>query len=257
MQWQQSSHEHFLKVAPSYDLGRTFERGRFWAEEIQRVTPIDPVDTLVDVGCGTGLFTAAFAAYHPCKFIGIDPSPLMLQAAKEKHGQDQIVWIEGEAEHLPIPSESAKCIFVSQVWHHIQDKTLAAREFFRILKPGGVVLIKTYSQEQIRSRWDLQVVFPELMPFMLEIYDDIPFFNNLFKTAGFRQVDHKDFREYETMKPSVLQEIAEQRLWSMFSYISEEGRQSGIQYLQKRMDETGDAPVRYDEIHHLVIGKKG
>ena len=67
----------------------------------------------------------------------------------------------------------------SQVWHHLQIRNQAAGEFFRCLKSGGGLFIKTYSHAQIQSRYDLQFLFPELMPLMLSIYPDVPDYRNL------------------------------------------------------------------------------
>jgi SAM-dependent methyltransferase len=54
---------------------------------------------VIDLGCGTGIVTLQLAdkGFHT---IGVDPSPLMLDAARRKPGSDRVEWIEGGAEQL-------------------------------------------------------------------------------------------------------------------------------------------------------------
>ena len=164
--------------------------------------------------------------------------------------------MQGQGESLPFADGTFKAIFLSQVWHHLIDEQTAAREFFRVLQPGGGVFVKTYSHDQIRARWDLKDIFPELLDFMLDIYPDIPDFEQIFTQTGFGRVESQPYRKDDTMLPSQLLKVADERLWSMFSFISEEGRQSGMDTLKDLIDSTNDTPVPYDEIHLLVSAYK-
>ncbi len=74
--------------------------------------------------------------------------------------------------------------------------------------------------------------------------------------AGFARVEQTSYSKPDGLRPSVLLRIAEQRLWSMFSYISEEGRQAGMQRLRELMVETDDAPVQSEEMHLLMTAEK-
>lgn len=254
--WLEQSRRHFLSVAPGYDGGRAFEKGKFWASEIAARVPIISTDTMLDVGCGTGLFTIPFAETLGCTVIGIEPSQVMLKAAVGKSTPGRVGWLQGTAEKLPFQDGAFQAIFLSQVWHHLADSERAAREFYRVLRPGGGLFVKTFSHDQLKGRWDLKVVFPELMRLMLNIYPDIADFQTLFQRTGFGEVDHNDYDRPDTMRPSALLKTADDRLWSMFSIISEQGRQAGMTYLRELMDNTGDAPVSYNEIHLLVVAKK-
>lgn len=254
--WQQISSQHFRQVAEEYDAGRAFERGSFWAKEIAAQVPLSSEDWLLDLGCGTGLFSLPFAELLPCTIVGVDLSRAMLEAAMAKTNGTVAHWLQGPGEALPFPDNSFQAIFLSQVWHHLSDEAIAAAEFHRILKPGGGLFVKTYAHEQLHTRWDLTTVFPELLPFMLNIYPDIPDFNNLLSQIGFDKVNHKTFQKQDTLRPSELLKVAEGRLWSMFSYLSEEGHRAGIDHLQQLIIEKDDAPMPYDEMHLLVFAQK-
>jgi SAM-dependent methyltransferase len=253
--WQTVSRAHFMRVAPQYDAGRAFERGEFWAKEIASQIPVCEKDWLLDLGCGTGLFAHAFNQVLGCQVVGLDLSAVMLEQARAKAFANNH-WAQGRGETLSFRAESFQAIFLSQVWHHLEDSASAAREFRRVLKPGGGLFIKTYSHSQLRGRWDLTTVFPELLPFMLDIYPDVPELSALLYHAEFKRVAHKSFCKNELLRPSTLLHVAENSLWSMFAYLSEPGRARGIAYLKQLIADTNDAPIPSAEVHLLVCAEK-
>ncbi len=252
--WHRVSHTHFAHVAAQYENGREFEQGAFWAREITREVHLDKDEWLLDAGCGTGLFARAFAETLPCRVIGLDPSGAMLAEAQAKTSGH--CWTQGRSEDLGFREDAFQVIFLSQVWHHLEDSKRAALEFYRVLKPGGGLFVKTYSHAQLCERWDLTTVFPELLPFMLAIYPDVPELTAILHEAGFGRVWQKSYRKDEALRPSALLHVAEGRLWSMFAYLSEEGRVRGITYLRRLIADTDDAPVPSAEVHLLVCAEK-
>lgn len=254
--WQEVSHKHFQRVAARYEKGRISDHSRFWTEEIAAQISLEPDDRLLDLGCGTGLFSVPFAEALPSTTVGLDPTPEMLKKAQLHLQATAVRWLCGQGERLPLADNSFRAIFLSQVWHHLADGPRAAAEFHRILKPNGGLFVKTFSHAQIRSRFDLKFVFPELMPFMLDIYPDITNFTKILGQAGFTTITHKTYRKKETLRPSLLLKIAEDRLWSMFAFLSDEGYQAGLAYLQRLIAETKDAPIPNDEMHLLISARK-
>lgn len=59
-------------------------------------------ETVIDLGCGTGIITLEFAR-RGYRMIGVDPSPVMLQVAMHKSGADGVQWVEGDAGRLGTP----------------------------------------------------------------------------------------------------------------------------------------------------------
>lgn len=254
-EWLQISKNHFSKITPHYDQGRAFEQGQSWAQEIQRYTLIKEADWVVDLGCGTGLLTTHFAGQLPGQVVGIEPSRAMLQQALQKERPANLHWLQGTAESLPVADRSVKAIFLSQVWHHLPDPERTAREMFRCLEPGGSLYIKTFSHEQIKARWDLREIFPELMPFMLEIYPDFSVIRALLKEVGFSEILSKSYYKDDAMHPSHMLSLMRQKAWSMFSFLSPEGSAEGEARLNTLIS-AGDQPVPYPEIHLLVIAHR-
>jgi ubiquinone/menaquinone biosynthesis C-methylase UbiE len=253
--WRQVSKAHFSKITPYYDQGREFEKKQFWIEEINQYTSIGEDDWVLDAGSGTGLLAVQFAEQTTGRVLGLEPSWAMLQQALSKERPANLDWLQGISETLPLANNTLRAVFLSQVWHHLQNQNQAAGEFFRCLKSGGGLFIKTYSHAQIQARWDLQFIFPELMPLMLSIYPDSPEYEALLKNAGFASVAFESTHRENFMLPSQILTVLRQKAWSMFSFLSPEGTAEGEARLEALVN-SGDAPVPYPEVHLLVIALK-
>lgn len=103
--------------------------------------PAGDYGDLLDVGCGTGWATIAFAErFGTRSVIGVDPSEGMLEkftaevAARgieaEVHAADVMA--------MPVPSETADAVISTMAFHWFADKEGAVREMARRLRPGGV-----------------------------------------------------------------------------------------------------------------------
>ena len=78
-------------------------------------------------------------------FVGVDPSVGMLSVAKEK--VDFATFIEGKAQELPIENESTDIISISYGIRNVVDRVEALQEFYRALKPGGMVVILEFTKQ--------------------------------------------------------------------------------------------------------------
>jgi SAM-dependent methyltransferase len=106
------------------------------------VGPIDPGETIVDVGSGAGFdsLIAARLVGPAGRVIGFDMTDEMLKkahAGAEAMGATNVEFREGLAESLPLPDNFADVVISNGVLNLTLDKTATLREWFRILKPGG------------------------------------------------------------------------------------------------------------------------
>lgn len=104
---------------------------------------------VLDVGVGTGLVAreAAMLVGDPTLVTGVDPSPGMLEHARVPAG---VKLIEGSAEELRFPEGTFDFLSMGYALRHISDLALAAREFRRVLKPGGLVCIIEITKPETR-----------------------------------------------------------------------------------------------------------
>lgn len=97
--------------------------------------------TIADIGSGTGN-AAEHLAQHVAQVYCIDQSkPMLDAAAKRLAGLDNIRFLEGAAEDLPLEDASVDAVTCLLVLHHVEDIDRVMHEFARVIRPGGVALI--------------------------------------------------------------------------------------------------------------------
>jgi ubiquinone/menaquinone biosynthesis C-methylase UbiE len=111
------------EIAESYDQARALapETARLWLDLLtayvdRRTTPL-----IVDLGCGTGRFSNLLAARFAGRVIGIDPSNKMIGQARRKPAAGNVTYRQGPAEVIPLGDACADLVFMSQIYHHLND----------------------------------------------------------------------------------------------------------------------------------------
>ncbi len=121
------------------------------------------LEQITDVATGTGDLIiywdeqAKKNAVKVDRYVGIDPSVGMLEVAKEK--VDFAEFIVGKAQELPINDESTDVISISYGIRNVVDRMEALHEFYRALKPNGIVVILEFTKQDRSSFIDKMVDF--------------------------------------------------------------------------------------------------
>ncbi len=121
---------------------------------------------ILDLGCGTGSTTLMLKqAFVQAQVIGLDLSPYMLVMAdrKAKTAELNIQWHHGNAEETGLPDASFDLVTASLLFHETPPTVTKSilRECFRLLVPGGEVLILDGNQKTLRQVEWLTEVFEE------------------------------------------------------------------------------------------------
>jgi malonyl-CoA O-methyltransferase len=100
----------------------------------------------VDVGCGTGRWTARLGA------LGVDASAAMLVVAARKDGLRGRLAV-ADAAALPVATGWADVVLCALTFGHIRDQAGAMREFERVLRPGGALMVSDFHPDAAARGW--------------------------------------------------------------------------------------------------------
>jgi demethylmenaquinone methyltransferase/2-methoxy-6-polyprenyl-1,4-benzoquinol methylase len=149
----------FDDIASTYDLAnRVLSMGidkqwrRKGCDKAYDILGVKEIEQITDVACGTGdllLFWKEYAQRHGVevkKFVGVDPSVGMLEVARKKI--DFAEFLEGKAQELPVDDSSTEIISISYGIRNVVDRVEALQEFYRALKPNGIVVILEFTKQE-------------------------------------------------------------------------------------------------------------
>jgi ubiquinone/menaquinone biosynthesis C-methylase UbiE len=121
---------------------------RHW---IQRFCPLKPEHVLADCGAGTGFFAVEISP--KCNVIAVDDYEDSLRLLRERLGEVRVR--KGSCANLPLDSNSVDVLTALDVIEHVEDDRAATREFLRVVKPGGLVVITVPALMALWSDWDV------------------------------------------------------------------------------------------------------
>ncbi|MFG3436115.1 class I SAM-dependent methyltransferase [Nonomuraea sp. NPDC047897] len=113
-----------------------------------------PGDRVLDVGCGTGYLTRVLAPLiGPAgQVVGVDPAPSMVEHARRR-APANCSYAVGVGQALDLADESFDVVVTSLAVHHMPEgeRGAAVREMFRVLRPGGRLLVVEFRRPA--NRW--------------------------------------------------------------------------------------------------------
>ena len=191
-----SHFENYQHVSPFYDNTRTAVGVDIIRNQLENgELPINQ-QLLVDAGCGTGLYSAALVK-NVRKIEAIDLNAGMLNIAKDKMKLEEknglINFYLSSIDSLPLEDDTADAVMINQVLHHLPDNSTRGwshhekvfKEFWRVLKSGGMLIINSCSPEQIESGFWFYHLIPEAMQKIKQKVINLSDLNNLLKDCGF------------------------------------------------------------------------
>ena len=118
---------------------------------------LEPDDVVLDVGTGTGLlvFGALDRLGPDGSVVALDISVDCLEELRATCDDPRVAYLVGGAEVLPLPDESVDVVLTRSVLIYVREKAEAAREFFRVLRPGGRVSLFEPVNRRNTQLWEL------------------------------------------------------------------------------------------------------
>lgn len=181
---------------PETAFGKWFLRTETWTvhvlerafKDLERLMPASrSYPVVADVGCGYGRsLPKLYQRFKPTRLIGMDIDPEMLAASANEakaHGV-QAEFVCCSSSNIKLEDNSVDMLFCHQTFHHLIDQEEAIKEFFRVLKPGGVLLFAESTKRYIHS-WIIRLLFRHPM----DVQKTAPEYLALVRSVGFSVPD--------------------------------------------------------------------
>lgn len=150
-------------------LGFHFLRSHTWQHHVLRVAindlkrligePLPQGGSLLDVGCGQGKsFRLLRDAFQPIRTLGLDADPHSIDLSRAEAAREgiNVELFTADCAQIPLPDASVDIVFCHQTFHHLVEQDRALAEFWRVLKPGGLLLFAESTKAYIDTwviRW--------------------------------------------------------------------------------------------------------
>jgi len=203
----------FERIARRYDLMNrlmTFGQDLRWRREVIRCASPPPGGLLLDLGAGTGdLARQALQQQPSCRSIAADFTLAMMRIGQAKRQTLQPAWVGADALRLPFTDAAFDAVVSGFLFRNLADIQQALQEQWRVLKPGGRIVILDTTRPPVTPftplvKLHLNFIIPTLGKWITgegEAYRYLPQSTLVFLTAeqlaermrqaGFRQVSFR------------------------------------------------------------------
>ena len=239
----------YEKQSEFYDRGRSLppEAIAVWMAIARRYA--GDAKRILDLGSGTGRFTAALAETFDAFVVAVEPSRGMQAQAATKQTPPRVNQLTAFAEALSLADASIDLAWLSNVIHHFDDLPRATHELRRVVEAGGTVLVRGAFGRVDDST--LYRFFPGTQAFVDDSFPTVPEIFAAFEGAGFTSFYHE--RVEQLVANSLAEMVPRLRLRAdtTLEHLSDEEFEAGLRAIeQAAKTETG--PL-FDLLDVLVI----
>lgn len=140
-------------------------------EQGMKALNVRPGEQWIEIGCNTGDAAAYMKDKHQLDAFGIDCDGQAIEMGKAKHLGIKLLC--AEAQDMPFDDKSIDGILSEAAWSPLTDKDVALREYLRVIKPGGHMIINDF------------ILRPSMGPAACEGYRHIPCFAGVDTLAAY------------------------------------------------------------------------
>ena len=243
-------------AAAKYDTARALPEHAtsLLIDVLKENTPVYSISSVLDLGGGTGRFSPVLQTLYHCPVYTLDPSVEMLKQGVSRNS-NEIHWVTSVGEYIPLKSGSIDLIWMSNIYHHLENHGLAVREISRVLSSGGNLVIRNGTQET-----DSEIIWNQFFPEAIKFDEDrIPHKQDIIdfvSSHGFDFIEHKVlYQQFASSYREYYEKISQRGLSSLLA-ISDEAFYSGCKRLREWVDtQPPDTPV-LEPIDHFFFVKE-
>ena len=136
----------FDGVAKNYDKANdllSFGSARIWRKKVAKLVNSQPGQTILDLAAGTGSSSIVFLR-EGVKVVAADFSNGMLEEGRRRHPELEFVFADAAA--LPFADREFDTVTISFGIRNVEKTEVALAEMFRVLKPGGKLVVCEFSR---------------------------------------------------------------------------------------------------------------
>ena len=185
---------------PETLVGKRFLRSKTWTNRVLEIALQDLVlllgqsdvrySVIADVGCGYSQSLKKLNdRFHPHRLIAMDVDQEMVDSARREsrlNSLDNVECLRCSSSKIELDDNSVDLLFCHQTFHHLIYQNEAIREYFRVLKPGGVLLFAESTKRYVSS-WIIRLLFRHPMNVQKTAGEYIA----LIRSAGFTVSEQK------------------------------------------------------------------
>jgi ubiquinone/menaquinone biosynthesis C-methylase UbiE len=227
----------------------------WWTKKIIAEGGLAPGKRLLDGVCGTGYWTRLLVESSGCEAVGVEEFPELIALAREKDPENRITWLEADIYRPPLENAGFDCALIAGQLPRIDDPYVVFRVAYVALKPGGPLLIRQATLDQVIDD-PVHRFFPEVVTIALKRIPLPVEIGKLLAKAGFSDITSEAVRMRTRNNPQDWLPEAEARVRSIRPMISEEALQRGLGELQAYIEAHPDDPWLLEENMTLFVARK-
>lgn len=152
--WGEHMHHGYYGRSGNYKINRRQAQIDL-IEELLIWAKVNQVENIIDVGCGIGGSTLYLAEKFTAQATGISLSPVQIsratQRAKEADLSDKVRFLCANALEMPFPDNTFDLVWSLESGEHMPNKTKFLAECYRVLQPGGKLIMATWCHRSTNS----------------------------------------------------------------------------------------------------------